>query len=209
MKGGNNMAKIGKRAGAKKYAELRELQTRVNHMLYKSTHIEKSNAKRQAVLQMKRQFYKSRGIKNPAKLSFKSLSKKDIKAYEQLLKSIESNTYINPEKYKKFQEKMREKFNEQDWGFEYDDIKDILENDIVNMLYELGLTPSEFWAFYDYYTRSYGTPEEVDDVQGFWDMLRAFVHEVNWGDMDVHQLFAFADRYQNDEDYRRSFEDIL
>lgn len=185
------MAKIGKRTGAKKYKKLRELQATANRMLYKSTHIEKTNGKRKQVLAMKRQFYKSRGIKNPSRLSFRDLSPKDIKAYQNLLESIINNTYINPEKYAHFQEKMREKFNQQDYNFDYDDIKDILESDYISDLIEIGMTPSEFWQVYDELTKDYGDIDEED----FYAMLREFKTDFDTGDVTIDDFFVYADNY--------------
>ena len=185
------MAKIGKRVNAKKYKELRELQTKVNKMLYASDHIEKTNVKRQQVLAMKRQFFKSRGIKNPSKLSFKNLSPKDIKAYKNMLESIANNTYINPEKYKQYQQKMREKFDSYGYDFEYEEIKDVLESDIVQELVHEGLTPSEFWQVYNEITTDYGKI----DVDDFYDMARAFLHEIRYSDMSINEFFVYADEW--------------
>ena len=185
------MAKIGKRTGAKKYKKLRELQATANRMLYKSTHIEKTNGKRKQVLAMKRQFYKSRGIKPPKHLSFRDLSPKDIKAYEQLLKSITENTFINPDKYAKYQEKMREKFKSQGYNFEYDDIKDVLESDIVMELFKEGLSPSEFWQVYNDISADYGKIE----IETFYHMASEFLKELRYGDMTLGQFFVFADDY--------------
>ncbi len=185
------MARIGKRTSAKKYATVRKLQATANRMLYKSTHIEKTNGKRKQVLAMKRQFYKSRGIKNPSRLSFRDLSPKDIKAYQNLLESIINNTYINPEKYKQFQDKMRDKFEQQGYDFEYDDIKDIFDSDIVNELLDLGMSPSEFWQAYQELSVDYSemTPDE------FMDMLRNFINELKYGDMTIEEFFVYADNY--------------
>ena len=185
------MARIGKRTTAKKYAKVRQLQATANRMLYKSTHIEKSNSKRKQVLAMKRQFYKSRGIKNPSRLSFRDLSPKDIKAYENLLQSIINNTYINPEKYKQFQDKMRDKFKQQGYDFEYDDIKDIFDSDIISELLDLGMSPSDFWQVYNDITVDYGEikPDE------FITMLMRFENEMKYGDMTIDEFYEFADNY--------------
>lgn len=185
------MAKIGKRTGAKKYKHIRELQATANRMLYKSTHIEKTNSKRKNVLAMKRQFYKTRGIKNPSRLSFSVLSPKDINAYEQLLVSIINNTYINPDKYKQYQEKMREKFKEHNYGFEYDDIKDFLESDIVQELKGEGLSPSDFWQVYNDITQDYGKV----DIETFYHMAMDFYQELKYGDMTLEEFYVFADEW--------------
>ena len=183
--------KIGKRASAQKYKELRALQARVNNMLYKSTHIEKTNGKRKQVLAMKRQFYKSRGIKNPSRLSFSVLSSKDIKAYTELLKSIENNTFINPQKYKEYQEKMQEKFDSYGYDFEYEEIKEVLESDIVQELINEGMSPSEFWQVYSEITTDYGQI----DIHSFYDMAREFLNGIRYGDLTINQFFEFADDY--------------
>lgn len=185
------MAKIGKRASAKKYASLREQQARVNRMLYKSTHIEKTNGKRKQVLAMKRQFYKSRGIKNPSRLSFSVLSAKDIKAYMELLNAIENNTFINPEKYEKYRQKMRDKFESYGYNFKYEDFEEIEDSleDLIGELYLEGLTPSEFWQVYNEITNDYGAIKEEE----FAEMLRDFLQELRYGDMTIGQFFVFAD----------------
>lgn len=185
------MAKIGKRVNAKKYKELRELQTKVNKMLYASDHIEKTNAKRQQVLAMKRQFFKSRGIKNPSKLSFKNLSPKDIKAYTNMLESIANNTYINPEKYKQYQQKMRDKFDSYGYDFEYEEIEEILESDIVQELKQESLTPSDFWQVYNDITHDFGKI----DIEDFYSMARDFLTQVRYSDMDVNEFYVFADEW--------------
>lgn len=185
------MAKIGKRVNAKKYKELRELQTKVNKMLYASDHIEKTNAKRQQVLAMKRQFFKSRGIKNPSKLSFKNLSPKDIKAYTNMLESIANNTYINPEKYKQYQEKMREKFDSYGYNFSYEDVRKMLDSEIIQELINEGLTPSEFWQVYNEITTDYG---DIDEEQFFY-MCTDFLQEIRYGDTTINEFFVYADEW--------------
>ena len=186
------MARIGKRTSSKKYAEVRKLQARVNKMLYKSTHIEKSNGKRQQVLAMKRQFYKSRSIKNPSHLSFRDLSPKDIKAYMQLLESIENNTFINPEKYAKYQEKMREKFESYGYDFTYDEIEDVLNDDVIDDLIKDGMSPSDFWAVYDDYTKGNTDDERVDE---FLKMALQFKRDYDNKSVTLDDFYVYADAF--------------
>ena len=188
------MAKIGKRTSAKKYAHIRILQAQANKMLYKSTHIEKSHGKRKQVLAMKRQFYKSRGIKNPSRLSFRDLSPKDIKAYEKLLKSIVENTYINPEKYKQYQQKMRDKFESYGYNFEFEEIQGVLDDDFVkSMLDELDMSPSDFWQVYNDIK---GEDANVNE-QDFIEMLIDFRNEVDTGGITVDDFYVYADAWLN------------
>ena len=186
------MARIGKRTGAQKYKELRILQARVNKMLYKSTHIEKTNSKRKQVLAMKRQFYKSRGIKPPKHLSFKDLQPKDIKAYTELLKSIENNTYINPEKYKQYQDKMREKFDTYGYDFDYDEIENVLHDDIIDDLIKDGMSPSDFWAIYDDYTKGNTDADRVDE---FLNMALRFKRDYDAKNVTLDDFYVYADAY--------------
>lgn len=186
------MARIGKRTGAQKYKELRILQARVNKMLYKSTHIEKSNMKRKQVLAMKRQFYKSRGIKNPNYLSFKDLQPKDIKAYTELLKSIENNTYINPEKYKQYQDKMRDKFDTYGYDFTFDEIQDVLNDDVIDDLIKDGMSPSDFWAIYDDYTKGNTDEQRVDE---FLKMALQFKRDYDAKNVALDDFYVYADAY--------------
>ena len=188
------MAKIGKRVNAKKYKHIRILQAQANKMLYKSTHIEKSHGKRKQVLAMKRQFYKSRGIKNPSRLSFRDLSPKDIKAYEKLLKSIVENTYINPEKYKQYQQKMRDKFESYGYNFDYEEIQGVLDDDFVkSMLDELDMSPSDFWQVYNDIK---GEDANVNE-QDFIEMLIDFRNEVDTGGITVDDFYVYADTWLN------------
>ena len=186
------MAKIGKRTSAKKYAHIRILQAQANKMLYKSTHIEKSHGKRKQVLAMKRQFYKSRGIKNPSRLSFRNLSPKDIKAYEKLLKSIIENTYINPEKYKQYQQKMEKIFNENHYGVKYEEVKDIFESDIGDELSELGLGYKDFWETYAEVNEEYS---KSFTVENFIEMLKAFKNDVDLGSFNLDDFYVYADAW--------------
>lgn len=188
------MAKIGKRVNAKKYKHIRILQAQANKMLYKSTHIEKSHGKRKQVLAMKRQFYKSRGIKNPSRLSFRDLSPKDIKAYEKLLKSIVENTYINPEKYKQYQQKMRDKFESYGYNFEFEEIQAVLDDDFVkSMLDELDMSPSDFWQVYNDIKGENISVTEND----FIEMLISFNNDVHTGDITVDDFYVYADAWLN------------
>ena len=186
------MARIGKRVNSKKYAKLRILQARVNKMLYKSTHIEKSNGKRKQVLAMKRQFYKSRGIKNPSRLSFRDLSPKDIKAYIQLLESIENNTFINPEKYAKYQEKMRKKFESYGYDFTFDEIEEVLNDDVIDDLIKDGMSPSDFWAIYDDYTKGNTDEERVNE---FLKMTLQFKKDFDNNNVTLEDFYVYADAY--------------
>lgn len=185
--------KIGKRAGAKKYAKLREKQATANKMLYKSTHIEKSHGKRIAVLKMKAQFYHSRGLRNPAMLSFKNLTTADLKAYERLLDSIINNSYVNPEKYKKMIDRQREQFEQSEFAddMDFEDFRNLFESDIYNMLYELGLTPSQLARVEAEYMRAGATPSD------FLRMCTSFLNEYSNGSYTIADFFVYADEYLN------------
>lgn len=180
--------KIGKRAGAKKYEQLRIKQATANKMLYKSTHIEKSHGKRQAVLKMKAQFYHSRGLKNPSMLSFKSLSTTDLKAYEKLLDSIINNSYINPEKYKKMIDKQREQFEQSDANglMSFEQWINFFDEDIINMLIELGVDPSELRRLFGEYSASGMT------YQQFINMCGLFIKEYQNGNYTISDFFVYA-----------------
>lgn len=183
--------KIGKRAGAKKYAKLREKQATANKMLYKSTHIEKSHGKRLAVVKMKQQFFKSRGIKNPSMLSFKNLSTADLKAYEKLLDSIINNTYVNPEKYEKMIDKQRQQFEQSDFANDMDfaDYTNFWSSDITNILMELGVDYKELLNTLNDFTNN---GLNMDD---FISMSTQFLKDNANGSYTLDDFFVYADDY--------------
>lgn len=190
--------KIGKRVKAKKYKPLREKQATANAMLkeakerLKEDHRNIKNTKKKIT-----QFYHSRGLKVPSRLSFKSLSTKDLKAYNNLLDSIINDTFINKKKYDKFREKMKENFKEQ-FGDELDeenmtDFLDIMEHSIVKDLLELGMSPSDFVELYQEFINDGLSDEE------FLILLRDFTRELG-DDYLVDDFFNYAKEWKEKYD---------
>lgn len=185
------MAKIGKHAQAKKYKELREKQKLANRMIKRARGYLKPDHKALKNLKAKKkQFYNTRGLKSPAQLSFKNLTRSDLKAYERLLDSIINDTYLNEEKYNKHKSKQEQQFH--DMGV--DDVEsaiEVLESDIINDLIALGLTPSDIIAVIGEY-QSRGI-----DMNEFIIMCKLFLSEINADNMTVDDFFVFADYYLN------------
>lgn len=186
--------KIGKRVNAKKYKALREKQKQVNAMLSEAkARLKEDHRSIKTTKKKIAQFYHSRGLKVPARLSFKSLSTKDLKAYENLLDSILNDTFINKEKYEDFKEKMRDNFKEQ-FGDDFDseeelfDFMDILESPIVKNLLDLGMSPSDFVELYQDYVA-----EGISDEE-FLKMLADFNRDLN-DDYTVDQFFVYAETW--------------
>lgn len=185
------MARIGKHAQAKKYKELREKQATANRIIKRAKEFLPADHKALKQLKAKKkQFYNSRGLKAPAMLSFKNLQRKDLKAYEHLLDSIINNTYLNEEKYNKHRQKQEQSFH--DKGIkDVESAIEILESDIIQDLYNLGLTPSDVVAMIgEYDKRGLG----VDD---FIFMCKMFLNEVNAGNRTVDEFFIFGDYFIN------------
>ena len=193
--------KIGKRVKAKKYKPLREKQTTANAMLkeakgrLKDDHRNIKSTKKKIA-----QFYHSRGLKVPSRLSFKSLETKDLKAYENLLDSIINDTFINKEKYDKYRDKMEENFKEQ-FGEELNeedmvDFLNIMNHPIVKDLLDLGMSPSDFVELYQEFIN-----DGLSDKE-FLLMLGDFARELG-EDYLVDDFFNYAEEWKNTyEDFK-------
>lgn len=186
------MAKIGKHAQAKKYKELREKQRVANAMIRRAKeYLKPEHNALKNLKAKKKQFYNTRGLKASAQLSFKNLSRKDLKAYERLLDSIIENTYLNEEKYNKHKQKQEQQFR--DMGI--DDIEtatEVIEEDIIKDLIALGLSPSKdiYPVMADYFNRGF-------DKNEFILMCKFFMSEINSDNMTIDDFFVFADYFMN------------
>lgn len=186
--------KIGKRVKAKKYKPLREKQATANAMLKEAKgRLKEDHRNIKSTKKKIAQFYHSRGLKVPSRLSFKSLESKDLKAYENLLDSIINDTFINKEKYDKYRDKMKENFKEQ-FGDELDeeemtDFLDIMEHPIVKELLNLGMSPSDFVDLYQDFIH-----EGISDKE-FLIMLGDFSRELG-EDFLVEDFFVYARQWE-------------
>lgn len=183
--------KIGKHSQAKKYKELREKQAIANRMIRRAKEYLKPDHKALKNLKAKkRQFYNTRGIRTPSLLSFKSLTRQDLKAYERLLDSIINDTYLNEEKYNRHRERQEEQFR--DMGVDdMDSAIEVLESDIVQDLINLGLSPSDIIAIIgEYQARGF-------DVNDFITMCKFFMSEVNSDNMTIDDFFVYADYFMD------------
>ena len=187
--------KIGKRAKtAKKYADLRAKQRLANQYLYGSKEwLKVDHKERKNALARKRQFYKTRGLRNPSKLSFKNLTTGDLRAYETLLDSIIENTYLNPDKYQKFKESQTQNG---DKAFEkmfdsFEEWDEFRNSDIFSMLIELGLDPSALYRYIqEWYDGGYTIDEFVEGAQ-------EFIKEYGEGNYTIDEFFEFMDNWKS------------
>lgn len=185
------MAKLGKRAKAKKYASLRNKQAQANKMIREARGRLKSG--HQALDRLsdhKKTFYNKRGLKSVGQLSFKNLEAKDLEAYETLLDSILNDTYINKDKYEKHEEKMKERIKE--WfgddevdGAVIDEFNEALEGDVFNDLLSLQLPPSELATLENEFIISGLTTED------FYNMVKSFDPKNN----TINDFFVYANDY--------------
>lgn len=186
------MAKIGKHAQAKKYKELREKQALANRMIkHAKGYLKPEHKALKQLKAKKKQFYNTRGIKSPAQLSFVSLSRADLKAYERLLDSIINDTYLNEEKYKKHKEKMRGIFAQSLNGTNADEFEEFVESDIFEELVNMGLDP---YIIREVYGEMTSTGYSVDD---FMLMCSYFQRFVNDGNITLDSFFEFALDFEN------------
>ena len=186
--------KIGKRVKAKKYKPLREKQATANAMLKEAKgRLKEDHRNIKSTKKKIAQFYHSRGLKVPSRLSFKSLTSKDLKAYENLLDSIINDTFINKEKYDKYREKMEENFKEQ-FGDDLDeedmtDFLNIMNHPIVKDLLDLGMSPSDFVELYQEFIN-----DGLSDKE-FLIMLGDFARELG-EDYLVEDFFEYANLWK-------------
>lgn len=185
------MAKLGKRAKAKKYASLRNKQAQANKMIKEARgRLKSGHSALDRLYKHKKTFYNKRGLKNVGLLSFKNLESKDLEAYEELLDSILNDTYINKEKYQKHEEKMKEKIREW-YGSDdisdstIDEFNDALEGDVFDDLTSLYLPPSELARTESEYIQA-GLSS-----QDFFDMVKGFDTENN----TINDFFVYANKY--------------
>ena len=182
--------KIGKRVKAKKYKPLREKQATANAMLKEAKgRLKEDHRNIKSTKKKIAQFYHSRGLKVPSRLSFKSLSTKDLKAYNNLLDSIINDTFINKEKYTQYRDKMEENFKEQ-FGdsmpeISMDDFINIMNHPIVKQLLDMGMSPSDFIEFYQEFIH-----EGLSD-RDFLLMLYDFSNELG-EDFLIEDFFVYA-----------------
>ena len=185
------MAKLGKRAKAKKYASLRNKQAQANKMIREARgRLKSGHQALDRLYEHKKTFYNKRGLKTVGQLSFKNLEVKDLEAYETLLDSILSDTYINKDKYEKHEEKMKEKIKEW-YGLEdidestIDEFNEALEGDIFDDLTSLHLPPSELARAEAEYIQTGLTSQD------FFNMVKGFDTQ----NKPINDFFVYANEY--------------
>ena len=142
---------------------------------------------------MKKQFYKSRGLKASGQLSFKNLTIDDVDAYKEFLLAIkekyESNTYLNPQKYEAFREKMRLEFeaNYSDINADTDELIDIFESDVVDDMKRMGIVYTTAFDLFNQYPDI--TSEDIVEI------LRQFLSAVKDESTTSDQFLNFAHDY--------------
>ncbi len=188
--------KIGKNAlRYRKYDAIwvkqREAQKRIDasHSYLKSDHYAYTMLSEQ-----KRMFFHKRGLRSPSKLSFKNLTDADLKAYENLLDSINNNTYFDKAKYEEYKktniENLKEKFftDEQktkDIDKMASDMIDILENQVAQDLIKQGFKyelRDEYNEFYD----------DGLTVEEFTLMLKDFSHNRKVSDTTLDDFLEYS-----------------
>lgn len=185
------MAKLGKRAKAKKYASLRAKQAQANKMIREARgRLKSGHNALDRLYEHKKTFYNKRGLKTVGQLSFKNLESKDLGAYEALLDSILNDTYINKEKYESHEEKMKERikewFNSDDVdGAVVDEFNEALEGDVFNDLLSLQLPPSELATLENEFIISGLSTED------FYNMVKGFDSKNN----TINDFFVYANDY--------------
>lgn len=173
---GKRIGKNATRYAKTKYADIIDKQRRAQKMIDEShKYLKKGHYAYTMLSEQKATFYHKRGVKSPSKLSFKNLSNKDLKAYENMLDSIIDNTYFDKKKYDEYRnnnlktleekfftsnQKSKSWFNKQN----VDDIVDILDSQVAKDLIDLGLKYEIRDTYMEYY-------EGGLDEQTFIEML--------------------------------------
>lgn len=197
--------RIGEHIHALKYRDTYQLQKEVNAMIKESRQRLPQGAKHKAnkqITAMKKQFYKSRGLKSAGQLSFKNLTIDDVDAYKEFLLAIkekyESNTYLNPEKYEEFREKMRLEFeaNYGDINADTDELVDIFESDVVDDMKRMGIVYTTAFDLFNQYPDI--TSEDIVEI------LRQFLSAVKDESTTSDQFLNFAHDYieLKNDDYK-------
>lgn len=188
--------RIGEHIHALKYRDTYQLQKEVNAMIKESRQRLPQGAKHKAnkqITAMKKQFYKSRGLKSAGQLSFKNLTIDDVDAYKEFLLAIkekyESNTYLNPQKYEEFREKMRLEFeaNYGDINADTDELIDIFESDVVDDMKRMGIVYTTAFDLFNQYPDI--TSEDIVEI------LRQFLSAVKDENTTSDQFLNFAHDY--------------
>lgn len=191
------MRRLGKNSKAKKYANLRKLQATANRYLKDARQaIGKDNTKYKNVMTRLRQFYKTRGLKWRGYASMYDLTREDLKAYEQLLKSVTENSYINPKKRAEMEEKQHRTYLEEGGREEnYEQYREnyrLIDNsDILQMLKEIGFKPSEL----NDYIQEFDA--EGLSFNDFEKMCREFLQEYEQGSYTEKDFLLFVDEWIN------------
>lgn len=191
------MRRLGKNSKAKKYANLRRLQATANRYLKDAKQaIGKDNTKYKNVMTRLRMFYKTRGLKWRGYASMYDLTREDLKAYEQLLKSVTENSYINPKKRAEMEEKQHRTYLEEGGREEnYEQYREnyrLIDNsDILQMLKEIGFKPSEL----NDYIQEFDT--EGLSFNDFEKMCSEFLQEYEQGSYTEKDFLLFVDEWIN------------
>lgn len=191
------MRRLGKNSKAKKYANLRRLQATANRYLKDAKQaIGKDNTKYKNVMTRLRMFYKTRGLKWRGYASMYDLTREDLKAYEQLLKSVTENSYINPKKRAEMEEKQHRTYLEEGGREEnYEQYREnyrLIDNsDILQMLKEIGFKPSEL----NDYIQEFDA--EGLSFNDFEKMCSEFLQEYEQGSYTEKDFLLFVDEWIN------------
>ena len=221
--------RIGEHIHALKYRDTYQLQKEVNALIKESRQRLPEGAKHKAnkqITAMKKQFYGSRGLKASGQLSFKNLTVDDVEAYKNFLLAIkekyESNTYLNPEKYEEFREKMRKNFEETygDIDASVDELVDIFESDIVDDMKRLGIAYTTAFDLFNQYPDI--TSEDIVDIMRHFmsdlkeenttsDQFLNYAHDyIELKDMDFQPDSQTMSFYREvPDEYKHMFSDIL
>ena len=189
------MRRLGKNSKAKKYTNLRKLQATANRYLKGARQaIGKDNKKYKNVMTRLRTFYKTRGLKWRGYASMYDLTRDDLKAYEQLLKSVTENSYINPKKRAEMEEKQLKSYVEsggqiEDYAQYRENFKIIEDSDVLQMLVQIGFKPSEI---NDYMQEYYSAGLDTED---FELLVTDFLKVYESGDYTQRDFLLYVDKW--------------
>ena len=190
-----NGYKIGKNVKAKKYEALRQKQRLANKMIKESHEwLDKDHRAYKELREKKRTFYNKRGLKSSGSLSFKNLTRKDLKDYERMLDSILDTMWFDKDKYDEWKEKARENIQNDIIGDEdftddmVDDFIDLMENDLISDIMDMGVK----YDIADIYKEFHNYDLSKED---FVRMTTDFYESLEDGDVTINDYFTYSDTW--------------
>lgn len=158
---------------AKKYEDIRKDQAEVNRYLKDArTRLGKDHRVYKATIDRIHQFQRKHNQTVQNTLSMTDLTTSDVDMYKELLESVKTSTFINPEKYAAHQANQREFFRKEGWGEtdeEVDTYMKFRDSDLVSELEDYSIVPSALLNKASEFVEADMTLEDFKSMILFWE----------------------------------------